>query len=267
MGKNSGPKATSTLTPEQKSITKELSNYLLGRGPKYAGQPSFMQRGATAYDGQLTAPFMRNLGGMQRSSLISAMSGRPSYNLDPKTTQRRFQQSVVTPALHTYETQIKPRIQEAYAGTGAAFHSRSGDQQVRTLSDMQVGFDSELSNMLFQNQNLAAQLAESASQRQLAGVGMAEQMATTNYNANNAALQAQYGEAMRMAPENNPWLQTALAATGQQNMALYNKQSGAGAIGGGALGGLMLGMSAAVPGIGPLPGLLLGAGMGAFGSM
>lgn len=219
---------------------------------------------ATPYKGQLAPTYHNKLSGMSKGVAQSYMTGTPSYSLNPQITQQRFQDSVVTPAMRAYTRDIAPKIREAYAGGGGAFNSRMMDQQAGVLRDTQMGFSSELANMLYNNQNLEAQLAESAMNRKQVGFQMAEQIAQGDYTRQAQAINAKYQDFLRRAPENNPWINTALSLTGQSHMALYQPQSPWAAVGGAASGALTgAAIGSVVPGI----GTGIGAGVGGLAGL
>lgn len=207
---------------------------------------------------------------------MSALSGNPSYSVDPAATAQYWKTAVQTPMLREFDLNVKPRIAEGFAGL-SGFSSRQGQAQARALTDMTVAGNAQLANWQQQNQSLQAQLNESARARQMQGVGLANSLAMQPLYGASALQQfgmpyqqradalnaAQYGEFQRTALENNPWLNTALNYVGQTKQIAYNTSNPIGGALGGALGGGAMGMAA---GFGSMvnPFLGLGALAGAF---
>jgi hypothetical protein len=239
------PKSVSTLTDQQKELVNSLVDQILGPMKNGKRTGGMLTQGATKYSGQLTLPWANKFSGATQQALSAALSGKSAYDLDPEVTAQRFRDTVVNPGMMAFNKDILPQLREGF-GQGGAFNSRMGVAESNALSRMNVGFGAELANMQFQNQNLAAQLASDAAGRQFGAAQF-----TTNIQQN--ALATQYQDAMRMAPEYNPWVDRALAITGQSQMALYQKPSIAGAImgvGGSLIGAKMGGVGGAAIGYG-----------------
>ena len=166
------------------------------------------------------------------AAIEQGLSGQPSYDLSPQATENYFQRGVMAPMLRSYEQDIAPRIREGFAAKGASWSSRRGDATRKALEGLQTGALSELSRAVFSNQGLEAQLAESAANRQLGTVPLAEAFGMRDVSRGGALTSAfapfqafeqakasaDYNEWMRTRPENSPWLQAALAFTGQPHL-------------------------------------------------
>lgn len=188
--------------------------------------------------------------------------------------------------LHSFDREVAPRIREGFAGF-SGFSSRQGEAQSQALSDMNVGANAQLASWQQGNQQLSASLAESAANRRFGAIGQAGLLANQGLVGAGAlqqfyqpyqqradqSTQAQYQEFLRLRPEANPWLSTAMSYVGQPNQIAYQPSGRVGSAFGGALGGGLtggsLGMSALGFGtaINPIFGLgaLLGGAAGFFG--
>ena len=162
------------------------------------------------------------------SVLQSALGGRPSYDVSPDAISQYFNQAVTNPMMRTWSNEIAPKINETYARAGALFSTRRNDTVRQSLGDISSQLSSGLGNWQFQGMSLAAQLAESARARQLAGVELANQQvmqpvfrsqALTGAQSGLTALQsarneAAYNEWLRTRPEASPWLKLGMAYLG-----------------------------------------------------
>lgn len=289
MAGGSKPSTMSTLDRGQKGISDELYKYLrpqIGQsGPQYPGNPvAPLDQGYGQVQDLMGRYSPETLIQPQRTAIKQALSGQPSYNLDPAVTDKYFTNAVETPAMRSFQQHVKPQIDEAYAGQGALWSSRRG-QAVRTaLTDVTTGLNAQRSTLAYNDQQLAASLAENAKNRQLQGVQAASQFRMEPLTSaalyenllqpfqQNAQAQSSsaYEEWTRTLPQNSPWTSLALGYIGQTTQSAYNKSmnpyaaAGIGAVGGAASGALI---GSAVPGIGTGVGALLGAFMGGSGSL
>lgn len=106
----------------------------------------------------------------QNLALQNALAGLPSYNLQ----ESDFDSQVTRPLLRTFDTEINPRLQAGFAGQGASFSSRRGYATQQALEDLGTQLASERARFYREDRNLAASLAESAANRQLQAVGLAD---------------------------------------------------------------------------------------------
>ena len=229
----------SSLSKDQQKVSKQLSTLLQGQ----LGKPLEQYQGQRTAD--LTQPFQdvqqsldqgfdifdSRLDEKTQQVISDILQGEASFDLSPETTADRFQKAVKEPLLRTFDEDIAPRINEGFAGQGATFSSRRGDSQRKALEGLQTQMSAQLAETNYQNQALQAQLAESATNRQLQGVGLGQQFASKDINRANLLLQtgapfqqrqqdmlnANYQEFLRTRPENSPYLQGALAYTGQSH--------------------------------------------------
>lgn len=168
--------------------------------------------------------------------------------------------------LRTFDQQIVPRIKESYAGL-AGFSSRQAADTSQALSDLMANLSGQRASLAYQDQALSAQLADSAANRQLQGLGVSQGLYQSNallpMQAQGAYLQnigqqmnllspfqqrvdtqagTAYEQFLRGAQENSPWTNMALSFIGQPLQSAYNPQQ-RGGLGGalaGGLGGLMM---------------------------
>lgn len=218
----------------------------------------------------------------QRRGVRSLLSGLPSFDLSPEVTDAYFNDTVKAPLLRSFDRDIAPRIAEGFAGVGA-FSSRAGIARANALGDLTTSLAAERSRLAYQDQALAAQLAESAVGRIPIGLQAATQVANQPLSSAGALmgvanpfqvradqlLSAQQEQFYTSQPYNNPYIQQALGFIGQQQMAAYNPQrvGGLGGLLGGLAGGAAVGNALGGLGItGIQPALApLGAVAGLFG--
>lgn len=272
MGSSSGPKTASSLTGSQKKVAKQLGGFLEGR----------IGEGQEAFPDELIADLIpeallaRNLigkfqpGGFDPQvgqAISQGLSGRPSFDISPEATAEFFQRGVVDPTLRQFEQQIAPRIGQGFAGLGSSFSSRKGQAIAEALEGVQVGLSSQLAQQQFRNQQIEAQLSESAAERQLRTTDLARSFELEPLRRSQALIQAaspfqlfeqqrkeaSLSEFLRTLPENNPIIQQALQFTSQNQTVQQAPRPG---IGGavGTLAGGALGFAAGGP---------VGAGAGA----
>lgn len=215
-------------------------------------------------------------------AVTSALSGQPSFDLSPAVTDAYFQNAIYNPTMRNFQQDTLPQIKEAFAGVGA-FSSAQGSAVGRALGDLNSSLAGSRTTLAYQDQQLAAQLAESARQRQVQGVQLANALAqqplqnTLSYmNAlapfqqrMDAQAQSAYQEFLRTSEENSPWLGQAQNFIGQSMQAAYwPQQTGglgagiAGGIGGATLGAGALAGIPFAPLLGPIG--FLGGLLGGF---
>lgn len=241
MGSGS-PSTVSNFNPQQQNLAHVL-------GPVLQSQ---VGKGITPYSGEIVAPLNAGYQNVQdqlnsynpqqfqagqTGAINQALSGQPAYNLDPQTTANYFQQGVVDPSMRTYNSTTAPAINQGFAAQGGTFSTARGIAQSRALSDLQATNASNLAQTQYQNQTLNSQLAESAANRQLQGIGIANQYQTQPlYNAQqlSAALQpfqqqAQaldttgYQQWQAQQPYNNPYLSQIMGYLGQSTQSAYQQ--------------------------------------------
>lgn len=206
-----------------------------------------------------------------RAVISKALGGEASYDVTDKTMTKRFQDSVVAPLMRTFDTEIKPQIAQQFSALGGTFSSRRGQAVGSALEGLQGQMGSELANMLYRNEELKAQLAESAANRQLGAVGLGEAFGQRSISRANALTQAAspfqayeqskntagYNDWLRTRAENSPYLSAALNYMGQSQTASYLQTSQNPGIDWGSLGqaaGMAGGIigGALTPGVNPL---------------
>jgi len=172
-------------------------------------------------------------------AVMQALSNRPSYDVSPKATAEYFKAGVADPVMREFDRSIKPKIDQAYAAKGAFLSSRRGTETANALGDIGVGLSSQLAQWQQSNQALSASLAESAANRQMQGVGMANQQAMMPLMRSQALmsalspwqaqsqqeLRAKYQEWLRTRPESNPALDRSLSFLNVPATGFYGSQS------------------------------------------
>ena len=109
------------------------------------------------------------------AGLSRALSGSPSFQSNPSVTQGYFNTGIKTPLLKAFDEEIRPRIRDSYAAQNALFSSRRALAEQKALGDLSTNLAGQLSGLIYNDQQLAAQLAEGAANRQLSAAGLAGQ--------------------------------------------------------------------------------------------
>ena len=191
--------------------------------------------------------------------MLKAISGAPAYGLSEEDTARWMKVAVQAPMLKEFDREIKPRLNEAFAGAGGLFSSRRSDALGRGLGDLNDKYSELLGKAQLDTRTLAAQLAESAANRSLAVAQGADQAQRQNWQ--------------MQQPWANPYLNLGLNYIGQnQTLAYQNQGNQSGGFGGavqGGLGGAYIGsqIGSVVPGIGTGIGAGIGAVAGGIGGL
>lgn len=293
MGLFSETKRMNTLTTEQKDVNRLYAKLLSAKFETPGGLR------ATQWDqskwGPMVAPLDQGFGSVRsminsfdptykqglENTLIRQLTtarmgtyGPTAQNLlDPAQTAKYLQKTVVNPMLNQFDTQLEPRIREAFAGVGA-FSSQQGRVTGDVLRDLGISMSQQIGAAQLQNQQLNAQMNfqgnESAAARQLQA-DLAEFEGRFRGNAmaidalNNQRTQPlQYAGMMsqalgpfqqradvmsdvnrqefaRTSIENSPWIPQALGYLGTPMSQLYNQQGLLGQVApvlGGLAGGL-----------------------------
>jgi hypothetical protein len=259
---SSSPSTISNFSPQQTNLMHTLLPLL----------KSQEGTGITPYTGELVAPLNSGYGEVQNmlgsynpnqfqqgqtGAINQALSGQPSYtaNTDPAATANYFQQSVVNPSMRNYNQVTAPAINQGFAANGGTFSTARGVAQATALSNLQAQNAAGLAQTQFsaqqQGQALNASLADSAANRQVQGIGLAQQYANAPlYNAQqlSQALQpfqqnaqdqdaAAYQQWQSQQSYNNPYLANIMAFLGQDGtQTAYQKPDYTGEYIGGGLG-------------------------------
>ena len=235
------------------------------------------------------------------SAMAQVLSGQPvggpvtAPDLSPERTAEYFQTALTDPMMRTFEEEISPRIQEGFSGAGAGFSSRKGDANRRALESMQSSLSAQLAQAQLSNmqldarldieaQRLTAEIANQGAQRQLQGLPSALALENLPLNQtlamfgaggqlqglDQAALDREYQDFLRMQGADDPFLTLGANITGQSQTAveeggpslaseLLGTGIGLAASGGfSGLGSLFAGGGAATSG--GLPGSVAGGG-------
>ena len=135
--------------------------------------------------------------------------------------------------MRAYERDIKPRIEEAYAGAGASMSSRRGLALERTLGDtiasavaQQAQTAPQLSEMLWNRRLQGSQLAEQSINAPIEGARNILEIAKPFYDIDAQRSMANYQEWLRTRPENSPYNQLGLSSLGTSQLAGFNTGAG-----------------------------------------
>lgn len=265
---SSSPNTVSNWNPQQGNLAHVLTPILqqqIGQGVSpYTGQLVAPLQGQSQMQAMIDSYNPTQFQQGQTGAINQALSGQPSYqaSTDPATTAAYFQQAVADPMMRNYQANIAPQINQGFAAQGGTFSTARGMAQQRQLSDLQSQDAQQLAGMQYQthmqNQALNAQLAESAANRQMQGIGLAQQYANQplySAQALSQALQpmqqqaqaqdaAAYDQWQKQQAYNNPWLQQIMAFLGQQTQSAYQSPNYAGQYIGAGVGALGAGVSA-----------------------
>lgn len=274
MGMGSGGSSGSTLWEGQKSVGRDLQNFLLGREERRQelSPDSLIGQAATPFLGQRVAELppealraREALGAFDPSAfqantavaLNRALSGVPTSQVDPAATEGFFRDAVADPAMRHFDREIRPRLRAGLASSGMLSSTSNLNQTREALSSLQAGLSSQLAGMQLENQRFNIGLQEAAAARSLQAVPMANAQATEPIRRassllaaaapfaaqDQAQLDANFQEFMRTSPEASPWTSQAMQFFGSQGPTAMEAPSG------------NLGMAGA--GVGALAGALL----------
>jgi hypothetical protein len=224
------PKSTSTLTPNQQGVSNALTDFFLGKLNKNGQRAGGLlandrvpnldrQFGNVRQLLSLYSPQSSIYG--QNGAIGNALGGQPSYDVSPQATQDYFQKNLYQPALQSFDQYIAPRIRESFAGPSNALTSRSGTAVAQSLGDLTTGLNAQMAQAVQQNQQLQAQLNDSARQRQLQGAMLPAQAGIGI----GGALQPFQQNAFAQSPAGNPFFSQSLGFLNNSQMALYQPQS------------------------------------------
>lgn len=250
--------SASTISKPQRDVMRELGPLL---------QQMAIEGQATPLEGPLVAPLLEGftqardlaLGGVQQQqpvfdqqaqTLKQMLEGQTAVALDPQVTQNVWQDAVVTPAMRLFDQQVAPRISSSFAGLGQTFSTRRGQATADALGSLQQDLTGQLAQMVQANQNLQAQLAESA---RATGLGNIQQFAMQPFQQasgimsvlapfqqrTDQQLSMEQSEQFRQMAENSPWLQLAMAFMGTPTRAPSQASGGLGGAIGAGLGALL----------------------------
>lgn len=147
-----GVKSTFTGAPQQQRLLKPLANLFLGSVDQAGAQYGGIQ--------QLLAELLPQL---QRDT-----SGESKA-----LAERTFQEALLQPSLRAFNRDIAPGIREGFAGIGGTLSSRRGQAISRGLTDVHLGAQASLAQMLPQIQAFPLQQTLS----QIGGLGALQQSA------------------------------------------------------------------------------------------
>jgi hypothetical protein len=221
------PKSTSTLSPAQEEVSNSLADFLLGKMNKKGERAGGLLQDAQVPDLDKSFDRIKSLLSSfysPKSSIFkpdgaigNALGGQPSYNVNEQTTQDYFQKSLYGPALQTFDEEIAPRIRESFAGPSSAMNSRYGSTIARTLGDITTGLNAQMAQVLQQNQQLQASLAEGARNRQTQAATLPLNLAM-GYGSALAPFQQ---NAFAQSPAGNPFFGQALGFLNNSQLGLY----------------------------------------------
>ncbi len=255
-GTPSTVESRSTVRPSQEKLIDTMANLIeprIGEGATPFPGETFAQQGPEFQ--QAIDRFMGASGDIDIDALMNQLS-TPSYVHDPARVAEQFQTGFADPLLETFGRKAVPFIKEQFAGD--LFSTRTGDVIAEKTSEF-VG-DVISPNLLAAQQfseQLGFQAAESAKTGALTAAGipfaqLQQEIAATTLVQTEAqkVLSDAYNRFLKLAPEQDPWIQLGAQIAGLQsveNIGLQGMQGqqgtdwaalggmlGAGALAGGA---------------------------------
>ena len=112
----------------------------------------------------VTQPWGRALGGL--------LSGQPTTQITPETTEQFFEQAIRAPAMADYE-RTQSDIKEQQAAQGTLYGSGRNEAQARAAERFETGLMGQRANLMYQDEQARRGLAESAAGRQLSALSPA----------------------------------------------------------------------------------------------
>ncbi len=227
MGKSGSPskvESRSTLQPSQQQLIDTMAGFvepMIGTGATpfpgetFAGQPEeFFESISGFLDFQ-------DFGDIQ--DLITNVA-TPSFVHDPAAVASRFQTGFADPLMDMFNRKILPNIKESFAGD--LFSTRTGDVLAEKSSEF-VG--DVISPVLFAAQTASERMgfeaAETAKGRSMTAQGIPFQLLQQEIAATTAiqseaqrALTDAYNRFLRLAPEQDPWIQLGTQIAGLQSV-------------------------------------------------
>ncbi len=251
-GKKKEPKIVTepALHPEQEKMISGLGGHItdnLGKplrqySGSYVAPTTQQQKNAMSDLGNLTWNFTPQT--TQNSQYASSALIR-ALNTDAgmKEAEDYYQQSIHNPALQSFQNEVLPGIQKAYAGPGTYW----GSERSGAVKDASTNLSGQLAGVRAQTmfdarntlENRALQAAEQIHQNEqfMQGLGLSTEQARTGFGLNKSGslfdmgettrqadqlkLDRQYSEWLRTRPENSPYLQAALNFMGLPTTATH----------------------------------------------
>lgn len=217
--------STSTLSDGQQGIEALLARLLgggLSGGGGFGGLQSELLTG-----GQFRGDVNR--------VIRQALRGKPTRGFSAKNTERVFRDSILDPALRSFDQEIAPRIGQSFAQHGASFSTRRGTETARQLGNLRSDAQGQLAQLVRQNEGIRASLSESAKARQLQAAGIPLQQTLGKIGGLGGLNQARFGPALSFL-QNRFTSQFGQPGLGSQLLGLGGTLGGA-ALGGGFGGG------------------------------
>jgi len=120
---------------------------------------------------QLTQDIREGQGSLSRS-----LRGEPAVDLSPEAIAELFQVGVSDPMIRQFEEDVRPRIEESFAQSGALFSTGRGNAVARAFESIEEDLISQLARTQLDALGLEAQLAQqSASNWMNAALGLPSQ--------------------------------------------------------------------------------------------
>lgn len=169
------------------------------------------------------------------NALNRALLGTPSSTYDPKLTEEAWLKGVYLPGMRAIEEEAIPLMKDTLSLTGSAYSSRLAEKGRRVFTDFNRSAVGILAQMQRDDSIRAQALKESAAQRSLEAVPLAQKesfMPTYRAQAMTSALapfqaydQSLLDAKRREYYQVNPWLGPALGFTGQSQLGIYDNQA------------------------------------------
>ena len=216
-----GTEQVPVMTPMQINNVDFLNEKILGQlqagvgGPWYEGQiapdATANQQAAFGAAGGLLGNAQGYVDPSQATQ--QALSGQPAYEINPEAREQFYQESIYNPAKNSFNDTLQG-LDHRYRGFGQS--GAQFGQASRAAADFEVGMGAQRGQLHMQDEMRRQGLATDAANRQLGGIGAANQgnQAGNQMRLQNLGMLGALGSDER-------------AIQGQQNSELYNKWEGA----------------------------------------
>lgn len=242
MGSKGGVETGPTWNEQQQEIGSEFAEWLKGRigkglepyeGKRVAGMTPY-EKAALGKLGQYMEGEPSSMFGNVEKSLIKLLSGEPSTQITPGTTQEFYKQSIEKPTKKAFYEEHLPSIEEQYIGPGTYWGGERAGASADAIMGLQDFLGGKKAEYAYKDEIARRQLAESGQQRMLGAVGPAQQysefmtelpllqsdagmrIGRLERTLEQRQLDFDYQDFIRTQPEMNPILQMAMQFLGMQ---------------------------------------------------
>ena len=170
----------STLDPDQQRLFGEASGVISGglnRGGFSGDLTARLSPGLSNVQAWLSNQ-VKNLGQFDTASASAiqrGLSGQPSTSISPQATLDAWRKGIFQPGLQALQEDAIPMLKDMFAQQGASFSSRLSESGRRLTSDFTRSATSVLQEMLREDRIRSEGYAESAANRSVQTIPLAQQ--------------------------------------------------------------------------------------------